>query len=103
MGKALFIAANVAFIVIFGLIANELGVASQVIEFPTDITAPQNSSIFERIIAPFVWAADAAGTFLQLLQVSYIGVSQEVFLMVFGPLLMIDAFIIYGMIRGGGT
>lgn len=104
MSKAMFVAANVAFIIIFGLIANELGFASQTIELPQgEILAPENSNIFERIIAPFVWAWEAASVFFQLLEITFFGVNQLVFLLVFGPLLMVDAFIVYGMVRGGGT
>ncbi len=103
MAKAIFVAANVAFIIIYGLVANEFGLANQTIELPQGIVLPENSGFFERIIAPFVWAADAATVFFQLITISFFGVNQLIFAVVFGPLIIVDVFIVYGMIRGGGT
>lgn len=103
MSKGIFIAGNIAFIIVFGLIANEMGVAAQTIDIPTSITAPSNGNFLEKVIAPFVWAFDASVAFIQLITISYNGVGPVVYSIVFAPLIMLDIFIIYGMIRGGGT
>lgn len=103
MGKALFLFANIAFVFGFALIANELGVAGQTIDVPTGFVAPEGGSFLDKIIAPFVWAFDAAGSFFQIVGISFTGVSPLVWTIVFAPLAMIDIFIIYGMVRGGGT
>lgn len=103
MGKAIFIFANVAFIFGYALLANEFGFASQTIDIPQAFVSPEGGSFLDNIIAPFVWAFDAASAFFQITTIVYVGISPVVFTLVFGPLILVDTFIIYGMIRGGGT
>lgn len=103
VAKAIFIGFNVAFIIAYGLLANELGSASEVIEIPSGFVAPDGGSFFDKIIAPFVWAFDAAGTFFQIVGISFTAVNPIVTTLVFSPLVFVDIFIIYGMVRGGGT
>lgn len=103
MGKAIFVGFNIAFIIGYALLANELGVTSQTIEIPSGFVAPEGGSFLDKIIAPFVWAFDAAGAFFQMIGLAMVGVNIIIFTFVFGPLFMIDIFIVYGMVRGGGT
>jgi len=103
VSKAIFLFANVAFIIGFALIANELGFATQTVDIPVGFVAPESGSFLDKIIAPFVWAFQAAGAFFQLTTIVYFGIHPIVFALVFGPLIFVDAFLIYGMVRGGGT
>ena len=103
MGKALFLAGNVGFIVIYALIANALGRSNLTFTVPTAFVAPEDSSIFDIIIAPIAWAFDAVGVFFSLITFAFVGVDPLIFTVLIGPLFIIDIFIIIGMIRGGGT
>ena len=90
--------------VILGLIGNELGITDKQVEFPTTAFAvPAGTGIIDSIIAPFKWAWDAASAFFLLIAVPVTGIHPTIALVLFGPLIMLDLFIVYGMVRGGGT
>lgn len=103
MAKPLFIGFNAAYIICYALLAQAFGIASQSITFPTTITAPEDGSILDQIIAPFVWAWDALGAIAGMIGYAFIGVDFTVYSIAIVALFVIDFLIIIGIIRGGGT
>ena len=103
MGKAMFLASNFAFIVIYSLIANLLNRPNNTLDFPTSITNPNATNFLQQIVAPLVWVFQSLGTLFGMIGFAFVGVDPLVFLIAIGPLFVIDLVLIVGMIRGGGT